>query len=351
MLAIVSLTKGGASLATEIKKYYPDANFFGKQVAEGSQESIPGRFTDWIAEHFHYYDQWIFIMATGIVVRAIADLLIHKSKDPAVVVMDEKGNFAIPLVSGHLGGANDLARELAEKIKAIPVITTASDVRGVVSVDELAKHNNLLLCDYEGAKRVTADLVNGKGIGVFARQPIQAKIPAPYQLFVGDQGWRTMEEKLRNGEISCFLYIGDESVSFPYSFVQLYPRNLIVGIGCRKGTDLSVIEAGLSNMMDLAGFTSKGIGAVATAWVKAEEPGILKLADRLQATMQIFTHDEIKNVSNQFDGSDFVEKTIGVSCVSEPCGYLGSERGECLVPIVRKHGMTLSLWRKLEEIK
>lgn len=351
MLAIVSLTKGGALLSKRILAFYPQAVCFGKyHDAEGIQD-FPGRFTTWLSEEFNQYDQWIFIMATGIVVRTIAPHLKHKSQDPAVVVIDEKGQNVISLLSGHLGGANALTRDLARHLSSNPVITTASDVGGLLAVDELAKQRGLYLFDFEKAKIVTAHLVNKKALGIYATLKLDMSMPKGYEEFCGKSGWRKLEAKLENGEIASFIYIGDEKISSKHTYVQLFPRKLVVGIGCRKKTEASLIEAGILDMVTRAGFSIAGIQSIASAWIKGAEAGIISVSDKWEIPFLTYDRQEIAGVADHFEGSEFVRKTIGVPCVSEPCGFLASQGGKCLVPVIKKDGMTLSLWQIKEEYR
>ena len=349
MLAVISLTKGGAKQAKRVKKLIPEADCYAKfDLNDTSLLPFEKRFSALVEMCFKNYSEILFIMATGIVVRTIAPLLKHKSKDPAILVMDEKGQFIIPLLSGHLGGANQKAIELAKSLQATPVITTASDVCGLKAVDEFAKEQSLFLSDFDGAKQVTADLVNGKAVGVFSHESLDLVLPLEYEKFEGKTGWMELEKKLQLGTIESFIIIGDEKFDSAYSHVQLYPRKFCIGIGCRRGIRMEKLKEEALKMLDQAGIAKEGVGVFGTAWVKANELGILALANYWNAEMKSFQKEEILGVADRFIGSDFVQATIGVPCVSEPCGYLSAKGGICTVPVQKNNGITLSLWQKKE---
>lgn len=312
MLAIVTLTTGGFSLAKKINEKL-EAEIFFK----------PKPFKAEIHRIYETYDSILFIMATGIVVRTLAPVLGHKSEDPAVVVMDEKGEFAISLLSGHLGGANQLAENLGRLMGAKPVITTASDVNGLLSVDMLAKKYGHILTDYDGARDVTSLLVDGKPIKTIGF---------------------TVDEKGYSHTGEGIVYLSHEKENFDVPSVQLIPRNLVLGIGCRRGTSLEDLESLIVRVMIENNLDLNAISKIASAWVKSDENGLIELSNKLNVPFVTYEKEEISGVSQLFDSSEFVEKTIGIGNVSEPCGYLASDMGRCLVKKIKHQGITLSIW-------
>nr|MCR4807280.1 hypothetical protein [Lachnospiraceae bacterium] len=182
-IAIFAVSKQGRELAYKIQKSDTLAQsrcvtFFDK---EGLAKNVEREFLQ--------ADALIFICAAGIAVRMIAPYIEHKSKDPAVLVIDEGSNFCIPILSGHLGGANELARNLAGELDMIPVITTASDLAGLTAVDMFAGKYGLSISDFNKAKELTVALLEGEKIGVINEVPDtvcinEADLPAGY--FMGD---------------------------------------------------------------------------------------------------------------------------------------------------------------------
>lgn len=313
MLVIITLTQGGLTIANKISD-----SMKAKVVYK------PKPFKETVHRLYKDYDQLVFVMATGIVVRTLGPLLQHKSKDPAVVVMDEKGTHVISFLSGHLGGANALSKKLAKVTGGTAVITTASDVNGLLAIDMLAEKYNLVLEDFDGGRDVTAVLVDGGKVQTLG-------------LEIKERGY-TPEKG------DAVLYIGHDSKSFDQVSVCLKPKNLILSMGCRRDTAFEALLAFVESTLNSEGYSVKCINKLVSAWVKSDEKGFITLSNHLDIPFVTFDKAEILKVSNQFDQSDFVSKTIGVPCVSEPCGYLASHRGRCLINKRKHNGMTLSLW-------
>lgn len=322
MLVIITLTSGGKKTAELIKKNYEDIVIYSKP--------FDAPFKEVVREAFLKYDKILFIMATGIVVRTISDLLIHKSKDPAILVMDEKGKFVISLVSGHLGGANYLAEKISKMLPGcLPVITTASDVNNLLSIDMLAKKYNLELIDFEGAKNVTAELVNNKDIYVISDMDIDEK---------------KYVTKLENSSAVLEITNKIKSYKTDLPYIKLIKKNLVLGIGCKRNTDIKKIEEFVNSFLKENGYLLEAVSLISSAWVKSDEIGLINFAKTLAIEFKTYEKEEIKKVANNFNESDFVKQTIGVGAVSEPCGYLASNYGKQLVEIKKNNGITLSLW-------
>lgn len=315
MLGIITLTKGGLELANSIAEKLPSKVYFK-----------PKPFKETVHTLYKEYDQLLFIMATGIVVRTLASVLEHKSKDPAIAVMDEKGHHVISLLSGHLGGANQLSRELSQITSGTPVITTSSDVNGLLSVDMLAEKYNLILEDFDGAKDVTAVLVDGGKIQVI--------------------GMTVHEKQYTSNNGDAVLYVGHDHKEYKEPSVQLKPKNLVLSMGCRRNTTVLELNDFVMNSLETFGYSKSCLIELTSAWIKEDEVGLINLSKQLKIPFTTHTKESILSVSEQFEGSEFVYKTLGVSCVSEPCGYLSSQRGQCLIKKRKHNGMTLSLWQR-----
>ena len=195
---------------------------------------------------------------------------------------------------------------------------------------------------------MTADLVNGKTVAIFSQNPFVYVLPSEYEKFEGKTGWMALEKKLESGAIASFIMVGDEQFYSAHTHVQLYPRKVCCGVGCRRGIKKEKLEEEVLKILDQAGIAKEGLATLATAWVKADERGILALAASWQAEMEIFQKEEILEVADRFGGSDFVQATIGVPCVSEPCGFLSAKGGTCIVPVQKNNGITISLWLREE---
>ncbi len=265
------------------------------------------------------YDALIFLCAAGIAVRSIAPHIHQKSHDPAVLVIDERGTFVIPLLSGHIGGANALAEQIAEKIHATAVLTTATDVGRRFSPDSFAVANGLYIEDLSAAKKVAAAVLAGETVG-----------------FVSDHPFRNLPPELEessSGRIG--IYIGNRDVKPFEVTLRLIPRDLVVGIGCRKGTSAEQITA----LMEAAEIPLQRIWKVATIDRKAHEEGLLKFCREHRLPLVTFTAEELQNVTGKFAASAFVQETVGVDNVCERSAVLCSG-GEIIVPKTAQNGVT-----------
>lgn len=322
-IAYFYLTKQGEELAKKLAKKFP-GDLFGKE-----------EFRKNMTEAFQSYDALVCIMAAGIVVRTLAPCLVHKSKDPAVVVMDQKGRYAISLISGHLGGANELAAKLAKIIGGEPVITTATDVEDRISFDVFAKKNHLAIENIQNLKYISNQVVEGRPVDVitnreypiFNSQIRRADTPGQYPVVV-------IDEKRRLDTQQPVLY--------------LRPKTIAVGVGCKRGMDGEVIKEALKTVLEEEGFSPLSVKSIATIGLKAEEPGIKSLAETYQVPL-IIVEDE-KIAALDFDSlgiaqSGFVKTTTGVPSVSTACAYLTSEEGKIIRDKAKFKGITIALAR------
>lgn len=332
-LAFWTVTKGAGNVAKEykekLKEYLKDYNidvFTLKKYDVENTIQIED-FTSNINEKFSQYDGHIFIMASGIVIRKIAGLIGTKDKDPAVLLIDEGKHFVISLLSGHLGGANELTHSLANILKLIPVITTSSDVTGKIAVDTISQKLNAELEDLKSAKDVTSLIVNGQKVNILL----------PKNVKVSD-----------TNSADGFILVSNKK---NIKYTRIYPKNLILGIGCKKNTKAEDILSAIENCLDKNNLDIKSVKKIATVDVKENEQGLINAAKFLNLDLEIVSRDKIKKIQNQFEGSDFVEKTIGVRAVSEPVALLSSVgNGKFLVMKEKYNGITISIYEEEIEI-
>ncbi|MDD7795231.1 cobalt-precorrin 5A hydrolase [Clostridium sp. 'White wine YQ'] len=271
----------------------------------------------------------IFISSTGIALRAIAPYLKGKTVDPGVVVVDAVGKFSISLLSGHLGGGNELALKVSEVINATPVITTATDALGVKAPDIIAKENYLLINDMKKAKEISSLLTEGEKIG-FVDTLGKIEIPEGY-----------VEEDI---EAKAKVVVTNKILN--EDALVLIRKNIILGIGCKKDTSTDKLRAFIKEALIEHGYLLKAVDKISTVDLKSEEKAILNLAKELEVPIDIHGRESIENVEHLFKGSEFVKKSIGVSSVAEPCVYLSG--GEILVNRIAKEGMTLCIGERIE---
>ena len=263
-------------------------------------------------------DALIFVGDCGIAVRAIAPFVKNKLTDPGVIVVDELGLQAISLLSGHIGGANELTRRIAASIGAIPVITTATDINHRFTADEWAKNNGLAIASMQAAKRFAAEILR-RDVPVISDFPIEGKLTGG--LFRGDKG-------------SIGLVISCRKSNVFEDPLILIPRILHLGIGCKRGTPKEKIRAAVLKVLEDNGIYMKAITGVSSIDVKQDEEGLLDFCRGWKLPVRFFSADELQTVEGDFSSSAFVKSTVGVDNVCERAAILSA--GENAKLIVKK---------------
>ena len=304
---------------------------------------------DWAREMFASMDALIFIGATGIAVRAIAPLVQDKFYDPAVLVMDELGQFCIPLLSGHVGGANELAETIRRLIGSQAVITTATDVNHKFAVDVFARKNGLKIADRELAKEISAELLTGRKVGFFTDFLWNGTLPKGLcegqfcdrniRITINADSLKSNSKKRAKIE-GYDTETGTEQKETDRSemcsegkaILRLVPPVIILGIGCRKGTPAGQIQAAIHQLLKEQNLHPLSIAAVATIDLKKEEPGLLAAAKALQIPVICYSSEELAAVPGDFAESAFVKQITGVGNVCERAALKAArERGGYLV--------------------
>lgn len=298
--------------------------FCGARLAQTSHGTKGLRHVEhvdeWAREAFGAADALVFVGACGIATRAIAPYVRDKLCDPAVVCVDEAGRFAIPLLSGHVGGANELARRVSALCAAQPVITTATDVRGVFAVDEWARQKELAILDRDEAKRVSAALLAGEPVG-----------------FVVDEGSMGLPKGVFGGRLPKGLVVGEEATTCRVGIVvtldstrkpfahtlRLVPRTVVVGVGCKRGTASQSIRDFVDDCLARAKVAPEAVCALATISIKADEPGVVDLANERGWELRLYDAAELAAVPGEFSSSEFVRRTVGVDNVCERAACAG----------------------------
>ena len=283
----------------------------------------------------------VFIGATGIAIRSIAPYIRSKTKDPAVISIDEQGKFVIPLLSGHIGGANGLAAGIAAFLKAVPVITTATDVNDLFAVDtatdvndlfavdEWAARHNMSIYNMQSAKTFASNLVDCKKVGVKSEFPIRG--PLPKGLVLAEGGPVGLAISLR------------KSVQPFVETVVLRPRILHLGIGCRRGTPKDNIEELVIQELKKLKVTMSVVKGIASIDVKKDEEGLLSFAEENAFPIRFYSAEELNAVEGDFTPSAFVAKTVGVDNVCERAAVLDSGGGKLLLRKTGRNGVTLAI--------
>ena len=268
----------------------------------------------WTAQQFAAADALVFVGAAGIAVRAIAPHCQSKATDPAVVVLDECGRFAVPLLSGHLGGANDLARRLAAACGAVPVITTATDANGLFAVDEWAKKQNCAVWETPRIKFVSGALLAGKTVRYASPWAIAGTPPA---------GVAEAEEPSGADFALTMTPQGNA--------LHLIPRIGVLGVGCKRGTTAAQLEAAFAAFCADTNLAPVGITAAASIDLKQNEPGLLEFCRSHGWPFSFYSAAQLRDVPVTFSASRFVQGVTGVDNVCERAAVLASG-GTLLLP-------------------
>ena len=273
---------------------------------------------------FEESDALIFIGACGIAVREIAPYVKSKTTDPAVIVIDDRGRFVIPILSGHIGGANALARRIASEIGATAVVTTSTDGAGRFSCDEWATANGCAISSMKTAKEVSAAILT-RDIPICSDYELPEKLPGG--LVTGD-----------GGDLGIYIGIYDRS---PFiSTLRLIPRTVTLGIGCRRGISKETILAAIRSVLENGGIDIRAVGRIASIDVKKDEEGLISCAEELGAEPVFYSADELNAVQGSFDESEFVRKTVGTGNVCERAAVLAG--GELIIKKTAMGGVTVA---------
>lgn len=336
-LAVIGFTRSGCGYAKKIEEAMKakgrDCTAWGKGANASLWEVhlVEGALRDWTKEQFGTQDALIFVGATGIAVRSIAPFVKSKASDPAVLCMDEQGKYVISLLSGHLGGANELAEEIADICGAIPIITTATDLNGRFSVDSFAKREGLYLDSLEIAKRISAQLLEHQVIGLHSDFPMEGSIPEGL----------SMQEK---GELGISISLNDKYNPFKET-LHLIPKIVVLGIGCKKGVFREQIESLVKTVMDENQLSMYSISKVASIDLKEKEEGLLAFCQEYHLPFLTYLREELETVSCEggFSESSFVKNVTGVGNVCERSALKASGQMRLLRRKTAENGVTVAI--------
>ena len=277
----------------------------------GDTIAVHESLSAWAGEQMASHHALIFVGACGIAVRAIAPWITDKLHDSPVLVMDEQGQYVIPLLSGHVGGANELAARLAEALGAIPVITTATDLHGSFAVDLFAKRNDLWICNKEGIARVSSKVLSGEEITMSVQTGHLAAdedIPPGIRLCAYPPAEK-VDVLIADGTEEIFRKESAE--------LLLQPKKYILGVGCKKNTDSAKLDSFLKKILDEQGIVIEQIAALASIDVKKEERCLLEFSEKYRIPFWTYTAQELQAVPGEFHSSEFVKSQVGVDNVCE----------------------------------
>ena len=345
-IAIITITRNGARLGARLKSGFAGADLYALPKYLGAAGKAAVALEEGLSSLFgrlwSTVDGFICIMATGIVVRSVAPLLQSKTSDPGVVVMDDAGKFAISLLSGHLGGANELAERCAFMVGARAVITTATDVNGLPSFDMLARENRWVIEDISRVKILNSLLLDDEKIAVVDDSGL-------VRSFFHGQGRLQFHDSFVAGlrsEAKGFLFVTNSIIPPQLrseTLLVLRPKNLVLGIGCNSGTSADEIEGVVLSQLKRLFLSPASIAAVATAEAKSGEAGLIEAAERFAVPVLCYSSQELNEVAVPSPPSDHALEAIGAKGVAEPAALLASGGGTLLLKKVKSGNVTLAV--------
>lgn len=341
-ISIISFTQTGMELSQKLSEKLKQEEIrlftkctYGKEKAAAQGMVWVEETTEsWSGRQMQEKHALLFIGACGIAVRAIAPHIADKLYDSPVLVMDEKGRYVIPILSGHMGGANEKARMIAEATGAAAVITTATDIQGKFAADLFAKQNELQIVNKDGIAKVSAKVLAGKEI-----------------VMAVDKAYLSEKQNLPHG-VRVISYPTKEKADIivsqnpPQSDAMLYlcPKEYVLGIGCRRGKEEEKIRKMIQKCMEEAGIAKEKLFAVASIDIKQDEPGILAWCRKEKIPFLTFSAEELEAVKGDFHTSDFVRQQTGVDNVCERAAIKACEpTGELIYAKHAMDGITIAI--------
>lgn len=344
-LHLIAFTENGIKLSNRIAKRLDkimmknpedetvNLPLYDVEVFEGTGENKT-KLSDFVKNGWGNADALIFIGATGIAIRGIAPFVKDKTTDPAVIVIDDTQKFVIPLLSGHIGGANSLALTLSKMLKATPVITTATDNNNVFAIDSFAVANNYSIRNTRKIKSISSNLL--KGISQFIYSDFEITSPLPTNI--------VQTEDVSEADI----IITDVDAGF--DVITLVPKIYSIGIGCKKRTKVADLFSFVSHTLEQEYISPLAIESICSIDVKKEERAILSLSKKLNVPFKTFSAKKLNSLKGDFTASSFVAKTVGTDNVCERSAVCGNG-GELIVKKISYEGMTIAISKRNYEVK
>ena len=321
-MILISATEKGDKIGEKLKQAFPELEIVTRDqmVEEG--------FKDITKKAMQEYNTIIFVASTGIAVRAIAPWVKDKKVDPAVIVIDSEGKYAISLLSGHIGGANKITEQIGDYLGSMPIITTATDQLGIIAPDIISQEHHLIIESMEKCKEISVQLIQGEKVAFIDHDQL---IPLP-------KGYVDASEKTK------YQVVVSNLRHVPQADLQLIRKNIVLGIGCRKDADPTKMKEYILRELESINVHPLAVKEIVSIDIKKDEKCILELSKYLQVPFKVYSKKEINQLDYDFKGSDFVEKQVGVRGVSEPCVILAG--AQIIKEKSKFEGMTLCIGKK-----
>ena len=347
-VSVLAITKNGINIGEKLKDLFPNWNIFAPVKLSNENNDIvwySEPTTDKIIELFKNSDALICLFSLGAVIRLIAPHLKDKKTDPAVIVIDDKTNFVISVLSGHIGGANELTQEISEKLNALPVITTAADVNKTIAVDLVGREFGWKIDDDTTVTKISAHMVNAESIGVFQQtnnQKWYKQLPKNVTIY------NNLEE-LKKSNSKAHLIISDEIIDNELSqeSVIYRPQSLVIGIGLHWDTTKDTIKEGIEHCLKKFNLSSKSIAKLVSIKKPEDVQGLIDLGKEMQVPVEYVDREELAEIITP-NPSTTVKAFEGTASVSEAAAIKVS-KGELIVEKQKfPPNLTVAIARKID---
>ena len=352
--ALVAITKHGVAHARSYAEKFPYADlYYMKKFEQGDEEQrhiqlFDGTVRLLLPALFQQYKAVICIISLGAVVRMIAPLLVDKKQDPAVLVVDDKGQYVISVLSGHIGGANALTQEFAQAIGAVPVITTASDVQKTIPVDLFGAKFGWIWDAEDKLTPVSAAVVNEEPVAIVQETGEKNwwmhDTPMPTNLTIYSSTEEAIAQKPNATLLITDRLIEQHEQILLENGVIYRPKSIVLGIGCNRGTSFEEIEQAVKETLIEQKLSIKSVKAVASIDLKKDEVGLLELTAKYQWAFQTYTPAELNEMPLK-NPSETVFKYTGAYGVSEPAALRYAGANELLLEKKKSGNVTISIVR------
>ena len=347
-VSVLAITKNGINIGIKLKELFPNWEIFAPDKLSNENNSIiwySEPTSDKIIELFKNSNALICLFSLGAVIRLIAPHLKDKKTDPAVIVIDDKTNFVISVLSGHIGGANELTQEISEKLNALPVITTAADVNKTIAVDLVGREFGWRIDDDTTVTKISAHMVNAEPIGVFQQtndQKWYKQLPKNVTIYYS-------LEELKKSNSKAHLIISDEIIDNELSqeSVIYRPQSLVIGIGLHWDTTKDTIKEGIEHCLKKFNLSSKSIAKLVSIKKPENVQGLIDLGKEMQVPVEYVDREELAEIITP-NPSTTVKAFEGTASVSEAAAIKVS-KGELIVEKQKfPPNLTVAIARKID---
>jgi len=346
-VSVLAITKNGINIGERLKELFPNWDIFVPSKLSNENKSITWYSeptSDKIIELFKNSNALICLFSLGAVIRLIAPYLKNKKTDPAVIVIDDKTNFVISVLSGHIGGANELTQEISEKLNALPVITTAADVNKTIAVDLVGREFGWKIDDETTVTKISAHMVNAEPIGVFQQtgnKKWYKELPKNVTIY------NSLEE-LKKSNSKAHLIISDTIIDneLAQESVIYRPQSLVIGIGLHWDTTKDTIKDGIEHCLKKFNLSSKCIAKLVSIKKPEDVQGLIDLGKEMQIPVEYVNREELAEIITP-NPSSTVKAFEGTASVSEAAAIKISN-GELIIEKQKfPPNLTVAIARKI----